>query len=152
MTWAGWPGVDGCPLHDGRMRCLLAATRRELTAARTDPATVRALLMAVEADPATSADEVWALRDAGRDLYTPALDAATHLLPSSHALADLHAGMIAADGSWLRTTEGQRIAVPAPMRAALARQHTASTLCNGPGDWPLPTLFAERPGRWFPTN
>lgn len=150
MTWAGWPAttIGACPLHAGRVRCLLAATRRELTAAGTDPATVRALLMAVEADPTTTPDEVWVLRDAGRDLYTPALDAASRLLPPSHRLADLHAGMVAPDGSWLRTADGERIIVPPPMRAALARQRTASTMCNGPGDWPLLTMFADVLARW----
>jgi hypothetical protein len=147
MTWAGWPAnARACGLHGARVRCLLAATRRELTAVCTDPATVRHLLAAVEVDPETTPDEVWALRDAGRDLYTPALDAVTRLLPPQDRLVDLHAGMVAADGSWLRTTGGQRIIVPAPMRAAVARQRTASTLCNGPADWPLLTVFGDLPG------
>jgi hypothetical protein len=34
------------------------------------------------------------------------------------------------------------------MRAALARQRTASTMCNGPGDWPLLTVFGDEPVRW----
>jgi hypothetical protein len=79
LAWQGWPAStagNACPLHADRVQCLLAFTRRELTAARTDPATVRELVMAVEADPTTSPDEVWALRDAGRDYYTPALDPA----------------------------------------------------------------------------
>jgi hypothetical protein len=56
--------------------------------------------------------------------------------------------MVAADGSWLRTADGQRVIVPTPMRKALVRQRTAATLCNGPGDWPLLTLFTELPRRW----
>lgn len=58
----------------------------------------------------------------------PALDAISRLLPASHRLADLHADLIAADGSWLRTTDGQHIAVPEPMWPSLARQRTAMTL------------------------
>jgi hypothetical protein len=148
LAWRGWAAGRGCPLHAARVQCLLAFTRRELTAARTDPGTVRELVMAVEADPATSPDEVWALRDAGRDCYTPALDAVSRLLPAERRLADLHAGMVASDGSWLRTADGERVVVPAPMRKALARQRTASTMCNGPGDWPLLTLFTDIPARW----
>jgi len=89
-----------------------------------------------------------ALRDAGRDLYTPAPDAISRLLPAEHRLADLHAGMVAADGSWLRTAKGRRIDGPVPMRATLARQRTASTVCNGPGDWPLLTVFDELTNNW----
>jgi len=129
----------------------LAGRAGRLPAARgpgADPATVRRLLMAVEADAATTPDEVWGLRDADRDLYTPALDAVSRLLPAQHRLPDLRAGMVAADGAWLRTTDGRRIDVPASMRAALARQRTVSTGCNGPGDWPLLTVFDEVPSRW----
>lgn len=151
MQWSSWPAEStgaACPLHDARVQCLLALTRRALTAARTDPAAVRQLVMAVEADTDTTPEEVWALRDAGRDCYTPALDAASRLLPPAHRLTDLHAGMVAGDGSWLRTSGGQHITVPTPMRKALARQRTASTMCNGPSDWPLLTLFTEVPQRW----
>jgi hypothetical protein len=55
---------------------------------------------------------------------------------------------VAADGSWLRTADGERVIVPAPMRKALARQRTASTMCNGPRDWPLLTVFTDIPVRW----
>jgi hypothetical protein len=149
MTWRGWPTAQvGCALHGDRVHCLLAATRRELTAARTDPGSVRTLLMAVEDDAATTPDHVWALRDSGRDLYTPALDAVSWLLPADHRLVDLHAVMVAADGSPLSTSDGRSVIVPVPVRTALARQRTASTMCNGPGDWPLLTLFADVPTTW----
>jgi hypothetical protein len=66
---------------------------------------------------------------------TPKLDAVSRaLLPPEHRLTDLHAGMVTGDGSRLSTADGQRIIVPAHMRKVLARQRTASTLCNGPGD------------------
>jgi hypothetical protein len=146
--WSGWPATVAehrCDLHESRARCLLAAARREVTAARLDADELRRLLGAVEVDADTTADEVWALRDAGRDLYLAALDVVTRVLPGHHRLAAVHTSMVAGDGSWLQAPDGQRHAVPVPMRAALARQRTVATMCNGPGDWPLLTLFDELP-------
>lgn len=104
---------------------------------------MRRLLAAVQADPQTMQDEVWALRDAGRDSYTPAMDAVSRLLPPSYRPADL----AAAERSWLRTTDGEPHHDPEPMRPALAWQRNATTLCRGPGDWPLLTIFGELPSR-----
>jgi hypothetical protein len=41
----------------------------------------------------------------------------------------------------------ERVTVPVPMRAALARQRTASTMCNGPGEGALLTVFTDIPAR-----
>ena len=101
---------------------------------------MRRRVQAVADDRSTTIPELWQLRDAGRDTYTPAEDALGELLPAAHRLNDVHAGMLTADGSQLQLTTGP-IAVPPHMRKVLRRQRTASILCNGPADWPLLTLF-----------
>lgn len=35
--------------------------------------------------------------------------------------------------------------VPVPMSSALTRQRSAFTMCKGPDDWPLLTLFGDVP-------
>ncbi|MBN1092809.1 hypothetical protein JKP75_09715 [Blastococcus sp. TML/M2B] len=110
------------------------ALRRK--AAKVELGTLREL----EAHPSTDADEVWELRDAGRDPYTPASDALAQLLPADQRFTDVHAGMLGRDGSRLDLRSGP-VQVPQRMRHALLRQRTVSVLRNGPADYPLLTLF-----------
>lgn len=141
----GWPtgrADHGCPTHPTRVSCLLAAARRGLTAGTLDPERMRTRLQQVEADPATDAEEIWELRDAGRDTFTPAEDALSQLVSPDQRFVDVHAGMLSSDGSQLSLPD-QQLPVPAHMRRTLLRQRTTSVLCNGPADWPLLTLFDE---------
>lgn len=136
-----WPATaHTCQLHDGRVACLLTSARRELTAGSLTPERMRQRLQAVADEASTTVVELWQLRDAGRDTYTPAEDALVELLPAAHRLNDVHAGMLTAGGAQLQLATGP-VTVPPHMRKALLRQRTASILCNGPADWPLLTLF-----------
>jgi hypothetical protein len=101
---------------------------------------MRARLQAVEADRQTTPEEIWDLRDAGRDTYTPAADALARLVPAELTFTDVHTGMLTSSGDRLDLPSGP-VAVPPPMRRALLRQRTTSVLCNGPNDYPLLTLF-----------
>lgn len=101
---------------------------------------MRQRLQAVADEASTTVSELWQLRDAGRDTYTPAEDALVELLPAEHRLNDVHADMLTDGGARLQLSTGP-VAVPLHMRRVLRRQRTASILCNGPADWPLLTLF-----------
>jgi hypothetical protein len=141
----GWPvGRDAhhCPTHPTRASCLLDSARRALTAGMLDTERMRQRLQHVEADPGTYPEEIWELRDAGRDTYTPAADALGRLLNPEDRFTDVHAGMLSADGARLKLPH-RTVLVPMCMRRALLRQRTTSILCNGPDDYPLLTLMDQ---------
>ena len=58
---------------------------------------MRERVQAVATDRSTTIPELWHLRDAGRDTYTPAQDAPCELLPAEDRLNDVHAGYDADD-------------------------------------------------------
>lgn len=140
QAWPTAAEAHTCPLHDGRVACLLASARRALTAGILTPERMRQRVQAVAGDRGTTVAEQWQLRDAGRDTYTSAEDALSQLLPAAHRLNDVLAGMLTAGGTQLQLATGP-IAVAPHMRKVLRRQRTSSILCNGPADWPLLTLF-----------
>lgn len=145
--WAGniaavWSTLTPeCPVHDGRIACLLNGARAALTAAARSPRQVRDALIAIDCDGSTTPAECWQLRDAGRDAFTPAQDSLGQLLAVEDQFHDVHANALTPDGGALTTPAGRVAPVPVEMRRALLRQRTHSIMCNGPDDWPLLTMF-----------
>jgi len=137
-AWARWEDAT-CAAHATRADCLLSGLRRALTAAATTEITGREVVTEVLDHPSTTATEAWAFFDAGRDLFTPARDAVSKLVPNM-PLDEFTVAMIAGDGSRIGT-----VPVPPHMRAVLARQRAASILASGPGAEPLLTIFGEVP-------
>jgi hypothetical protein len=89
-------------------------------------------------------DEIWRLYELGRDTYTPAVTALRMTLPPAAALDEVLVRDAAEDGTSV-CLAGSAYAVPAHAQPAVRRQRLASTICNGPGDYPLLTILHELP-------
>lgn len=123
----------GCPHHQagpagqygsGHIDCLLAWTRRALTAGHLAPGIARRRLDQYVEHPDLTVADRWALTAAGRDLYTPGADALGQVGVDIRTAAIRH---IAPDGS---TVEGATGQVPPPMRPAIARLRTSRRLAG----------------------
>jgi hypothetical protein len=122
--------------------CLLAGMRRALTAGTVTPATARARLIEATEHPDTTVADRWALTAAGRDLYTPGMDALHQTQPAATTavLAD-----VAPDGSTL--THNETTTMVDPMRRpALARLHSSRRLAGCLPTEPIDGIFDQEPG------
>lgn len=85
---------------------------------------------------------MWALRDAGRDLYTAARDALTLVHPDA---TDILLCDVAPDGSRVRV-DGALLDVPSPARPSVARMRTSRLLSGCLLHEPLVGIFDAEPG------
>ena len=137
-----------CPDHadqtpgTGRVACLLAGLRRALTAGTTSAAAARARLIELTNHPETTVADRWTLTAAGRDVYTPGIDALIQTHPKAHQVT---LGDVATDGSVVRV-DGSEVQVDSMRRAAIARLRTSRQLAGClPGE-PINGIFASEPG------
>ena len=106
VMWSGTVQVSRVPLRR------LAG----LTAGTLDSERMRQRMQAVADDRDTAVAELWQLRDAGRDTYTPAEDALGELLPAAHRLNDVHAASWNAVAGGVKRPPTVRPGVPRPAR------------------------------------
>jgi len=141
------PLPAGCPDHrnelgSGHIECLLAWTRRGLTAGHLAPGIARRRLTEYQDHPATTAIDTWALRAAGRDFYTPGTDA----LRRTHASAEtLTLEDVTPDGTTI-TADGTQHTVTPEMRPAVARLRTSRRLAGCLDHEPMFGMFDQVPG------
>lgn len=122
--------------------CLLSWMRRALTAGHLAPARARARLLEYTDHHTTTVEDQWAMTAAGRDFYTPAMDALGQLHPAAQ-----HATLADVDPYGHTVTIGKEtLPVPVPARPALARQRTSRRLAGCLPHEPLDGIFHERPG------
>lgn len=113
-----------------------------LTAGHLSPERARARLAEYANHHATTVDDRWALTAAGRDLYTPALDALGQLRPDAQ-----HATIGDVDPAGARVSvAGTSLTVPTAMRPAVARLRTSRHFAGCLPDEPFAGLFDEQPG------
>ncbi|GAA2735202.1 hypothetical protein GCM10009867_17020 [Pedococcus aerophilus] len=148
--WWHTPLTEAAPLptacddhtEAGRVACLLAKLRRALTTGDATPTAARARLTDYTNHPDTTVTDRWHLTAAGRDLYTPGLDALRRTHPDAEdtTLAD-----IPHDGSHI-TLRGHDIPVHQDHQPALARLRTSRHLAGCLPHEPVAGLFDELPG------
>ncbi|GAA2165154.1 hypothetical protein [Pedococcus bigeumensis] len=125
-----------------RITCLLAGMRRALTGGTVAPATARQRLIELTDHPDITVADRWALAAAGRDLYTPGIDALTQTHPGSHrvALRD-----VAPDATTIHVRGTARPVGPM-RRPALARLRTSRQLAGALPAEPIDGIFHLEPG------
>jgi hypothetical protein len=143
-------GEHDTPAHDAQrcstpaqhVDCLLGRARRAMTAGHTTATHVRHRLFEHADHPATSVEHRWALTAAGRDLWTPGMDALwqTHPDADTVRLAD-----ISTDGATVQLSD--RVVDIAPMRRlAVARLRSSRRLAGCLDTEPIDGLFDQPTG------
>ncbi|QWC83726.1 hypothetical protein KLP28_08685 [Nocardioidaceae bacterium] len=110
-----------CPAHRHLADCLMSWGRRGLSLGQTSPTLHRQRLVEWAHRPTASVIDRWHLTAAGRDFYTPGMDALAYVAPTA---ADLLVRDVAPDGATVHV-EGQDVPVPAERRDAVARLRTS---------------------------
>lgn len=122
---SNWPAAP-CRAHATPADCVVSWGRRAATTGDTIASLHRARLQELCRHPATTIVDRWQFTAAGRDLYTPGMDAlaALHPAASEASLAD-----IASDGSTV-FVDGSVLTVPAHLRLPLARLRSSRRLAG----------------------
>jgi hypothetical protein len=131
-----------CSTPAQRVECLIGRGRRAMTAGHTTATHVRQRLLEHADHPDTNVEHRWALAAAGRDLYTPGMDALwqTHPDADSVRLAD-----IGPDGATVHLA-GQALSIAPMRRAAVAKLRTSRRLAGCLEREPINGLFDETTG------
>lgn len=131
-----------CSAPAQRVDCLIGQARRAMTAGHTTATHVRRRLLEHADHPETGVEHRWALTAAGRDLYTPGMDALwqTHPAADTVRLAD-----ISADGATVHVN-GQPTNIAAMRQPAIARLRTSRRLSGCLETEPVNGLFNQTTG------
>lgn len=133
-----WPPKP-CRQHQTIADCVVSWGRRAAITGDTFASVHRARLAEFARHPATTVVDRWRLTAAGRDLYTPGMDALAALHPAASAalLSD-----VAPDGSTV-AVEGTPLVVADHLRAPLARLRSSRRLAGCHPHEPMRGLFDQ---------